>query len=120
MDCSLLKDLKVLDLTRVLAGPYCTLQLADLGAEVVKVEKPETGDDARFFGPFIGGQSAYFLSLNRNKKSITLNLKSARGQEIFKDLISKFDVLAGHLLIKAGCFMVSPAKFPLFFTSFLF
>ncbi len=93
MDRSLLKGLKVLDLTRVLAGPFCTLQMADLGAEVVKVEKPKIGDDARLFGPFIDGQSAYFVSLNRNKKSITLNLKSTRGQEIFKDLVSKFDVV---------------------------
>ncbi len=93
MDSSLLKDLKVLDLTRVLAGPFCTMQLADLGAEVIKVENPLSGDDARYFGPFIGGQSAYFLSLNRNKKSITLNLKSTRGQEIFKHLVAKFDVV---------------------------
>ena len=93
MDKTLLKGLKVLDLTRVLAGPYCTLQMADLGAEVVKIEKPETGDDSRFYGPFTEGQSAYFLSLNRNKKSLTLDLKSNQGREIFIDLVSKFDVV---------------------------
>ncbi len=74
-----LAGLKVLDLTRVLAGPYCTMVLADLGAEVVKVEVPGIGDDARHFGPFVGTESAYFMSLNRNKKSVTLNLKAERG-----------------------------------------
>jgi len=93
LDSGLLSDLKVLDLTRVLAGPFCTLQLADLGAEVVKVEMPDKGDDSRFYGPFIDGQSAYYLSLNRNKKSVTLNLKETRGKAIFKDLVSKFDVV---------------------------
>lgn len=93
MELSMLKDIKVLDLTRVLAGPFCTLQLADLGAEVVKVEMPQKGDDSRFYGPFIDGHSAYFLSLNRNKKSLTLDLKSSRGKEIFKELVSGFDVL---------------------------
>lgn len=93
MEKTLLQGLKVLDLTRVLAGPYCTMQMADLGAEVVKIERPETGDDSRFFGPFTGGQSAYFLSLNRNKKSVTLDLKSWKGCEIFKDLVSEFDVV---------------------------
>ncbi len=88
-----LDGLKVLDLTRVLAGPYCTMVLADLGAEVVKVEVPTIGDDSRHFGPFVGTESAYFMSLNRNKKSITLNLKTARGTELLLDLVATFDVL---------------------------
>lgn len=88
-----LAGLKVLDLTRVLAGPYCTLVLADLGAEVVKVEVPGLGDDARHFGPFVGTESAYFMSLNRNKKSITLNLKEERARELFLALVGSFDVL---------------------------
>lgn len=93
METSLLKGTRVLDLTRVLAGPFCTLQLADLGAEVVKVENPRGGDDSRFFGPFIEGQSAYFLSLNRNKKSITLNLKDPRGRDLLRQLAASFDIL---------------------------
>ncbi|GAB4275986.1 MAG: CaiB/BaiF CoA-transferase family protein [Deferrisomatales bacterium] len=88
-----LDGLRVLDLTRVLAGPYCTLVLADLGAEVVKVEIPGVGDDARHFGPFVGPESAYFMSLNRNKKSLTLNLKDPRGKELLLRLVERFDVL---------------------------
>ncbi|MBE0617478.1 MAG: CoA transferase, partial [Proteobacteria bacterium] len=88
-----LSGLQVLDLTRVLAGPYCTMVLADLGAEVIKVEVPGIGDDARHFGPFVGTESAYFMSLNRNKKSITLNLKAERGKELFRALVGSFDVL---------------------------
>lgn len=88
-----LEGIKVLDLTRVLAGPFCTMILSDLGAEVIKVEIPETGDDTRFFGPFKNKQSLYFLSMNRAKKSITLNLKSSEGKEILKDLIKDFDIL---------------------------
>ncbi|NTW31997.1 MAG: CoA transferase [Bacteroidetes bacterium] len=88
-----LENVKILDLTRVLAGPFCTMILSDLGAEVVKVEVPETGDDARCFGPFKNGQSLYFLSINREKKSISINLKSEKGKQILKDLIKKFDVI---------------------------
>ncbi|MHB8766822.1 MAG: CaiB/BaiF CoA transferase family protein, partial [Deferrisomatales bacterium] len=88
-----LAGLRILDLTRVLAGPYCTLVLADLGAEVVKVEVPGVGDDARHFGPFVGAESAYFMSLNRNKQSITLNLKVPRARELFLALLPHFDVL---------------------------
>src|SRR5258706_14851842 len=77
-----LKGIKVLDLSRVLAGPTCTMLLGDMGAEVIKVERPEKGDDTRQWGPpFAGGESTYYLSCNRNKKSITLNLKSGRGQQ---------------------------------------
>ena len=72
-----LGNILVLDLTRALAGPYCTMMLADLGAEVIKVEIPKRGDDTRQWGPpFAGGESAYFLSANRGKKSLTLNLKT--------------------------------------------
>ena len=86
----------VIDLTRVLAGPYCTMILKDLGAEVIKVETPEIGDDARHFGPFLQGdkkKSAYFISINCGKKSVTLNLKDSMGKEVFADLVRRADVL---------------------------
>ena len=88
-----LSDIKVLDLTRVLAGPYATMILADLGAEIIKVEQPGTGDDSRAYGPYKNGESAYFMSLNRNKQSMTLNLKTPEGKQILKDLVKKVDVL---------------------------
>lgn len=88
-----LEGLKVLDLTRVLAGPYCTMILADLGADVVKVEMPVTGDDSRHFGPYQKGESAYFMSLNRNKRSIVLDLKSPEGKATLKALLMKMDVI---------------------------
>jgi formyl-CoA transferase/CoA:oxalate CoA-transferase len=84
----------VLDLTRVLSGPYCTMILADLGARVVKVEHPGKGDDTRHWGPpFIGAESAYFLSINRNKESVTLDFKPAEGRAVMEKLIAKADVL---------------------------
>jgi len=91
----LLKDVRVIDLSRVLAGPYCTMMLGDLGAEIIKIEAPVRGDDTRHWGPPFaeGGESAYFLSTNRNKRSITLNLKSPNGMEVLKDLIRTGDVL---------------------------
>ena len=85
--------LKVVDLTRVLAGPYCTMMLADLGATVIKVETPKHGDDARHIGPFIKGKSAYFMSLNRGKHSIALDLKSDGGRAIFERLLGEADLL---------------------------
>ena len=89
-----LDGVRVLDLTRVLAGPYCAMFLGDLGAEVVKVEHPGTGDDTRGWGPpFAGGESAYFLCVNRNKKSITVDLKSAAGIELLRKLAACADVL---------------------------
>ena len=88
-----LKDVRVLDLTRVLAGPYCAMLLGDMGAEVIKVEEPAKGDDTRGWPPFSGGESTYFMSVNRNKKSITLNLKAPEGREILKKLAKKSDVL---------------------------
>ena len=89
-----LDGIRVLDLTRVLAGPYCTMFLGDLGAEVVKVEQPGVGDDTRGWGPpFAGGESAYFLCTNRNKKSLTVDLKSADGIALIKQLAGQADVL---------------------------
>ena len=88
-----LKGLLVLDLTRVLVGPYCTMVLSDLGARVIKVEAPEIGDDSRSFGPFIEDQSAYFMSLNRGKESIALNLKNADDKIIFEKILEKADIL---------------------------
>jgi CoA:oxalate CoA-transferase len=88
-----LTNVKVLDLSRVLAGPFCTMILADLGAEILKVEIPDSGDDSRDFGPFLGGKSLYFLSINRGKESLSLNLKTEEGKAILKDLVQKVDVL---------------------------
>lgn len=88
-----LEGIKVIDLTRVLAGPYATMLLADFGAEIIKIEVPKTGDDSRAFGPYVNGESAYFMSINRNKKSITLNLKTEEGKDILKKLVSQADVL---------------------------
>jgi len=88
-----LAGVRILDLTRVLAGPYCSMVLADLGAEVIKIEPSGTGDDSRAFGPFIRGESSYFLSLNRNKKSLTLNLKTDDGKSILKNLVQQVDIL---------------------------
>ena len=88
-----LKNLLVLDLTRVLVGPYCTMMLSDLGARVIKVEAPEVGDDSRNFGPFIDDYSAYFMSLNRGKESIALNLKNGDDKTIFEKILAKADIL---------------------------
>ncbi|MCJ7496461.1 MAG: CoA transferase, partial [Deltaproteobacteria bacterium] len=78
-----LAGIRVLDLTRARAGPYCTMMLGDMGAEVIKVESPDGGDDSRSWAPpYIGKESAYFLSCNRNKKSITLNLRSESAKKI--------------------------------------
>ena len=88
-----LKNLLVVDLTRVLVGPYCTMILSDLGARVIKVEAPEIGDDSRKFGPFIENYSAYFMSLNRGKESIALNLKNSDDKKIFDKILSKADIL---------------------------
>jgi crotonobetainyl-CoA:carnitine CoA-transferase CaiB-like acyl-CoA transferase len=89
-----LQDITILDLTRVLSGPYCTMLLADLGARVIKIEQPGKGDDTRAWGPpFLEGESAYFLSVNRNKESVTLNFKHADGLAVLHQLIAKADVL---------------------------
>lgn len=89
-----LSDILVIDLTRILAGPYCTMMLGDYGAEIIKVEQPNSGDGTRQWGPpWVGDFSAYFLTANRNKKSLTLNLKAEKGQQILRDLIAQADVL---------------------------
>jgi CoA:oxalate CoA-transferase len=88
-----LAGLVVVDLTRVLAGPYCTMVLSDLGARIIKVETPGTGDDSRHIGPFLKGKSAYFMSLNRGKESIALDLKAAGDRATFERLLAKADVL---------------------------
>jgi len=89
-----LDGITVLDLTRVLSGPYCTMLLADMGARVIKLEQPGKGDDTRAWGPpFLEGESAYFLSINRNKESVTLDFKDAEGRAVLDRLIAKSDVL---------------------------
>ena len=89
-----LDGVRVLDLTRVVAGPYCSMFLGDLGADVVKVEQPGSGDDTRGWGPpFTGGESAYYLCINRNKRSVTLDLKSPRAVELLRELAKAADVL---------------------------
>jgi formyl-CoA transferase len=89
-----LSGVRVLDLTRVVAGPYCSMFLGDLGADVVKIEQPGAGDDTRGWGPpFAGGESAYYLCINRNKQSLTLDLKSQRAVELLRDLVKAADVI---------------------------
>ena len=88
-----LESIRVLDLGRILSGPFCTMLLADLGADVVKVEQPKKGDPSRTLGPKAGTDSSYFISVNRGKKSITLNLWSEEGQNLFRNLLPHFDVL---------------------------
>ena len=95
-----LEGLRVLDLTRILAGPLCTMMLGDMGADVIKVEPPGTGDDTRTWGPpFAGSESAYFLGINRNKRSITLNMAMKPGQEILAALITQCDVLVENFKV---------------------
>ncbi len=89
-----LEGIRVVDLTRILAGPYCTMMLGDMGAEIIKIENPDGGDDTRGWGPpFLNGVSTYFISINRNKKSLTLNLKDERGKEILRNMIRKSDII---------------------------
>jgi CoA:oxalate CoA-transferase len=88
-----LSGITIIDLSRILAGPYCTLLLAELGARVIKVEAPSTGDDARQYGPFKNGKSTYFASVNRGKESIVLDLKAPGDREIFERLLDRGDAL---------------------------
>jgi len=88
-----LHGIRVIDLTRVLAGPFCSMSLGDMGAEVIKVEEPDKGDDTRGWPPFANGESTYFMSVNRNKKSLTLNMKAPEGQAILRGLMAKADVV---------------------------
>jgi CoA:oxalate CoA-transferase len=90
---SLLAGVRVLDLSRVMSGPYCTALLADLGAEVIKLETPGSGDDSRHFGPYVNGASLYFALLNRGKKSLTLNLKHPRARSLAQELATQCDVV---------------------------
>jgi crotonobetainyl-CoA:carnitine CoA-transferase CaiB-like acyl-CoA transferase len=94
----LLDGIRVIDLTRVLAGPFCTMMLGDLGAEVIKIERPGSGDDTRKWGPPFSesGESAYYISANRNKRSVTLNLKLEGGRVILKELIQQADILVDN------------------------
>lgn len=95
----MLSGVRVLDLSRVLAGPFATMVLADMGAEVIKVENPIGGDETRSWGPpFVGNETAYFVSINRNKKSIAVNMKDNRGSDIIKRLARKCDVLVENFL----------------------
>lgn len=93
MNKGILDGIVVLDLTRVLAGPYCGMIMADMGATVYKIEQPKKGDDSRAFGPFINGESAYYMNLNRSKIGVTLNLKTPEGKEVFKEMVKKADVV---------------------------
>ncbi|MGM9956200.1 MAG: CaiB/BaiF CoA transferase family protein [Peribacillus sp.] len=96
-----LEGIRIIDVSRVLAGPFCSMVLGDLGAEVIKVEHHESGDETRGWGPpFAGGESAYYLCANRNKESMTLNLKSEQGKEIFRKLVSTGDIVVQNF--KAG------------------
>ena len=89
-----LQGITVLDLTRVLSGPYCSMMLADMGARVIKIEQPGKGDDTRGWGPpFVKGESAYFLSINRNKESVTLDFKHPAGRAVLDRLLAGADVL---------------------------
>ncbi len=88
-----LEGIKVIDFTRVLAGPFCTMLLADMGAEVIKVERPDVGDDSRYFGPFVGDESLYYNGINRNKYSVEFDLKDSKDKEVLLNLIKGADVI---------------------------
>jgi crotonobetainyl-CoA:carnitine CoA-transferase CaiB-like acyl-CoA transferase len=110
-----LQGIVVLDLTRVLSGPYCTMLLADMGARVIKVEQPGKGDDTRAWGPpFLQGESAYFLSINRNKESVTIDFKQSEGRALLERLVAKADVLVENFrpgtLTKMGLDYASLAR----------
>ncbi len=96
-----LSDVKVLDLSRVLAGPYCSMMLGDMGADVIKVERPGAGDDTRHWGPpEAGGEAAYYLCVNRNKRSIAVDLKREEGREIVRRLAAQSDILIENYKLK--------------------
>src|SRR5450631_2658082 len=88
-----LSGLRIVDLTRVVAGPFCTMMLGDMGAEVLKIEEPTHGDDSRAWAPFIEGAGSFFLALNRSKKSVALDLKTPEGANALRQLIETADVL---------------------------
>lgn len=93
-----LNNIIILDLTWILSGPYCTMILADLGAEVIKIERPGGGDKSRGTGPFVGNESAYFMSLNRGKKSVTIDLRTDKGRNMLLKLVKKADVLVENFV----------------------
>ena len=110
-----LAGLRVLDFTRVLAGPLCTMLLADMGAEVIKIEDPRHGDDTREWAPFVAGWSTYFLGVNRNKKSVAIDLKSPEGAALLEDMIRTADVLVenfrpGSVREDCGPLILAPLK----------
>ena len=86
-----LSGIRVLDFTQVLAGPFCTMNLADFGAEVIKIEKPGTGDGSRIFGPFVNGQSGYYTLVNRGKKGVAIDLK--KGRDIIYEMVKNCDIV---------------------------
>ena len=88
-----LSGIRVVDLTRVVAGPYCTMMLGDMGAEVLKIEEPGHGDDTRAWGPYLNGHSSFYFQLNRSKKSVALDLKTVDGAAALRDLLATADVL---------------------------
>src|SRR5204862_4995162 len=91
-----LAGIRVIDLTRVLAGPFCTQSLGDLGAEVLKIEPPGLGDETRHFPPFVAGESHYFLGVNRNKKSLVIDLQQQAGADILRRLVADADILVDN------------------------
>jgi crotonobetainyl-CoA:carnitine CoA-transferase CaiB-like acyl-CoA transferase len=93
-----LDGLRVLDVSRYIAGPYCAMLLGDMGADVIKVEPPGRGENSRAFGPFVEGESLYTMVFNRNKRSLTLDLRSAPGKDVFRDLLRKADVLVENFV----------------------
>jgi crotonobetainyl-CoA:carnitine CoA-transferase CaiB-like acyl-CoA transferase len=88
-----LDGLRVIDLTRVVAGPFCTMMLGDMGADVLKIEEPRHGDDSRGWAPFIAGTGSFYLALNRSKKSVALDLKTPEGAAALRELVSTADIL---------------------------
>src|SRR5436190_24354075 len=97
MQRSALEGVRVVEVGNFMAAPFCTLQLADLGADVVKVENPDGGDQVRNTAPFLDGESSTFVRLNRNKRSLALDLKAPRGKQVFRRLIERSDVLVENL-----------------------
>src|SRR5512142_3019818 len=94
----ILSGLRVLDMTEALAGPFCTMYLGDMGADVIKIERRERGDQTRGWGPpFVNGESAYFMSTNRNKRSLTLDAKTPEGQAILRRLVDGADIFVTNL-----------------------
>ena len=105
-----LEGLKVVDLSRVLAGPFCAMLLGDMGADVIKIEEPKEGDDARMWGPFLGSWSAYFLGVNRNKRSLALDFKTTEGQATLWALLVRLTSLSRTSSLAVSTNLVSDTK----------